>query len=64
MEPIDLNTLKAQAAVELKRLEAQATAKEVAAKAIGKIVEAARGVVGNTGDIRDLAEALREAGVK
>ncbi len=36
MEPIDLNTLKAQAAVELKRLEAQATANEVAAKAIGK----------------------------
>lgn len=36
MEPADLKALKAQAAVELQRLEAQATAKEVAAKAIGK----------------------------
>jgi len=36
MEPTDLKTLKAQAAVELQRLEAHATAKEVAAKAIGK----------------------------
>jgi hypothetical protein len=36
MEPTDIKALKAQAAVELQRLEAQATAKEVAAKAIGK----------------------------
>ena len=36
MEPADLKALKAQAAIELQRLEAQATAKEVAAKAIGK----------------------------
>ncbi len=36
MDPTDLRTLKVQAAVELQRLEAQATAKEVAAKSIGK----------------------------
>lgn len=36
MELVDLKALKAQAAVELQRLEAESTAKEVAAKAIGK----------------------------
>ncbi len=36
MEPDPINLLKAQAAVELDRLEAQATAREVASKAIGK----------------------------
>jgi hypothetical protein len=36
MEPDPIKLLKAQAAVELDRLEAQATAREVASKAIGK----------------------------
>lgn len=36
MEPVDINLLKAQAKVELDRLEAQASARDVASKAIGK----------------------------
>jgi hypothetical protein len=36
MEPDPIKLLKAQAAVELDRLEAQATAREVSSKAIGK----------------------------
>jgi hypothetical protein len=36
MEPQDIQVLKTQAKIELDKLEAQATAKEVAAKAIGK----------------------------
>ena len=36
MEPQDIQVLKTQAKIELDKLEAHATAKEVAAKAIGK----------------------------